>query len=173
MTRRLLPADRADQPDRERREDELPGGAGGRSEAERHRAILGRQELAESRQHDVEGATRETEADQHAGRHVEGEGSRGDRHQGEAGRVEEDPDRQHPHCPEAVGDGPHERLPDAPEQVLQGKREGVGVAAPAIGADDRRLEEAERRARPEGQHRREAAARDNYGGRAPANRGGL
>jgi hypothetical protein len=75
---------------------------------------------------------------------------------------------QHAHGAEAVGDDAAERLADAPEQILQGKRKGEDVAAPVIGARQRREEEAERRARPERNECDQAAEADGQGRRAPA-----
>ena len=56
------------------------------------------------------------------------------RHQGEAERVQERADAQHPHRAEAIGDRAGERLRHAPQQVLDREREREHVAAPAIGA---------------------------------------
>src|SRR6266849_62088 len=73
----------------------------------------------------------------------------------------------HPHGAEAVGDGAGEGLADAPQQVLDREREGEYVAAPAVRLRPGLEEEAERRSRPEGQDRDQAAADDDHGRGAP------
>ena len=108
-----------------------------------------RHELAERRQHAPERAAGKAEADQHAGRSIEQRRAGGMRHQRQTERVQQRAGAQHPHGAEAVGDDAAERLADAPQQVLQREREGEDVAAPVIGARQRREKEAERRARPE------------------------
>src|SRR5581483_5672927 len=59
------------------------------------------------------------------------------------------------------------RLRRAVNQRLRGDRKREHLAAPAVRIRHRREEQAERRARPEPDHRDEAAADDDYGGRAP------
>ena len=68
---RRLPAEIVDHRDAERREQELPERAGRGAGAERKAALLGRQQLAERRQHQVERTAGQTEADQDAGAEIE------------------------------------------------------------------------------------------------------
>ena len=63
-----LPAEQADQRDRERRKQKLSERAGRGAEAEGGRAPLRRHQLAERANHDGESTARQAEADQDAGR---------------------------------------------------------------------------------------------------------
>ncbi len=128
---------------------------------------LRRQELAERRQHDRKRAAGKTEADQYAGGDIEHRRAGRLRHQRQARGVKQRADAEHPHRAEAVGDDAAERLADAPQQILQRQRKGEDVAAPVIGARQRREEEAERRARPERDERDQAAEADDQRRRAP------
>ena len=75
---------------------------------------------------------------------------------------------KHAHAAEAIGNDPAERLADAPEQILYREREGEDVAAPMIGARQRREKKTERRARPECDQRNQAAEADHQRRRPPA-----
>jgi hypothetical protein len=147
--KRLLPADRIDQHDGQRRIEELPERAGRGTEPEGERAPFRRQELSERRENDDERGAGQAEADERAGRYVEQRRARRMRHQGEAGGEHQGAGTEHPHGAEAVGDDAGERLADAPQEILEGEPEGEDVPPPMIGLRHRRQEEAERGARPE------------------------
>ena len=71
---RRLPAEIVDHRHAERREQELPERSGRGAGAECYAALLGRQQLAEGRQHQIERAARQTEADQDAGAEISDSG---------------------------------------------------------------------------------------------------
>ena len=159
--RGFLPADRIDQRAGNRGKQELSERAGRRARAERNAAPLFWQDFAESRQHHVERATRQTEADQPACRHRQTGRRIGIGHHHLPQPVKQSPDTQHPCGAETVGHRPCEGLADAPEQVLDRHREGEHLAAPAMAGRHRDLEQADRRPRPEGHHADQTARRQN------------
>ena len=165
---RLLPADGVDQRHAQRRIQELAEGARGGAGAEGERAPAFRQELAESRQHDAEGAAGEAEADEDAGRNAEKKRRVGVGHQREPDGIENPAAAEHPHGAEAIGQHAGKRLARAPQDVLDREREAEHIAIPAVRLRLRRQEQAERRARPEAEHGDEAAAQHDHERRAPA-----
>ncbi len=88
-------------------------------------------------------------------------------HERETGGIKHRTCAQHFHRAVAVGDHAGERLANAPQQVLDRDRERENVAAPVIGARQRRQEEAERRARSECDDREHTAEHNDHHRRAP------
>ena len=164
---RRLPAEIVDHRHAERREQELPERAGRGAGAERKAALLHRQQLAESRQHEVERTAGETKTDQDAGAEIERQRRRGIAHQQQAAGIEQRADDHHAQDAEPVGDRARDRLAQSPQQVLQRQREAEDVAAPGEFPAHRLDEEAEARARPETQQRNRASADDDHQRRPP------
>ena len=160
------------QRDRQRREQELAERAGRGAGAERKRPPSLRHQLAEGADHHGERATGKAETDQHAGRQVQFQRRAGVGHPDDAGDVEQQPADQHPDRAEAVGERARERLAGAPQQHLDRQRQREHVAAPAVGGAHRPEEEAERRARPEGDEADQAAADQDDRRRAPGRQAG-
>ena len=169
---RRLPAEIVDHRDAERREQELPERAGRGAGAERKAALLGRQQLAERRQHQVERTARQPEADQDAGAEIERQRRRRITHQKQTAGIEQRADDHHAQDAEAIGDGARDRLAQAPQQVLQRQREAEHVASPGEVAAHRLDEKAEARARPEAQQRDQASADDDDQRRPPGAKAG-
>src|SRR5262249_7265391 len=90
------------------------------------------------------------------------------RHQENAGGVEDRAGAEHAWRTVLVRDRTGERLPQAPEQILDRERQPKHITAPAVGARQRRQKETERRARPETDDRNDATESDQDRRRAPA-----
>jgi hypothetical protein len=88
-------------------------------------------------------------------------------HHENAGGIKQGTDDDDPHRAEAVGDRARKRLSGTIEQRLHRDRQREDLAVPAVGRRQRREEEAERRARPEPDHRDQAAAEHDHCGCAP------
>ncbi len=161
---RALPAVIADESDAERRIEELAERTRRGAGAEGHRALFGRQQLAEGREHEVERRAGKAETDQHAAGDRQRRRVGRNRHQVEAGSIEQRAAPEHLERAETIGNRAHERLADAPHQVLDRQCEGEDIAAPAVGGDNRLLEKAHRRARAEAERRDGAAGEDDEAG---------
>jgi hypothetical protein len=159
-----------DQRHRQRREQELSERSGRRSRAEGERAPLRRHQPAERADHHGEGGAGQAETDHHAGAEMEHRRRLGIGHGRQAERIEHRARAEHRHRAEAIRHRTGHGLGGAPQQHLDRECQREQVAAPAVGARHRREEEAEPRARPEAQHRDQAAANQDDGGRAPGHR---
>jgi hypothetical protein len=158
---RGLPAEIVDHRYAERREQELTERSGGGSGAERYAALLERQQLAERRQHQIERAARQSEADQDPGADIKRQRRRRVAHHEETAGVENSADTHDAQDAEPVSDRAGKRLPQPPQQVLSREREAENVAAPGKIPAHRLNEKAEARSRPEAQQTDRATADDN------------
>ena len=149
-----------DEADAERRKQELPDGARCGAKPEGDTVILFRQEPREGGNHQEEGGSRDPHADQHSGRQGQRADFGGVGHDIKANRVEDRADGQGSGGAETVGQHARDRLRRPPHQVLDRNRKGKTFPAPALGVGHRNHEEAEYRARAEGQDPDHAARCD-------------
>jgi hypothetical protein len=163
----VLPSDLVDQHHREWREQELTEGACGGAGAEGERPPFRRQQFAECTHHDHEGRAGKSEANDYAGRQMQGRRAARIGHQRKAERIENRPCAEHLRRAEAVRQGSGEGLAGTPEQHLNSKREREYVAAPAVCAGYRREEKPERGARSKAEHPDRATANQDDGRRTP------
>ena len=145
---RRLPAEIVDHGHAERREQELPERSGGGAGAKRNAAPLGRQQLAERGQHQIERTAGQSEADQDAGADIERQRRRGVAHHEQTAGVQNCADTHHAQDAEPVGDRAGNRLAQSPQQILNGEREAEHVAAPGKLPAHRLNEKAEARSGP-------------------------
>ena len=111
-------------------ERELAEGARSSRKTHRPGAPVFGHEPPESGDGDGEGSAGQPETDQHARGQVEGERRGACGHETDSHRVNSAADREYPCGAVAVGYGSGERLPDAPDKVLDRYRQGEDFQAP-------------------------------------------
>src|SRR5215213_2961046 len=137
----------------ERGKHELPERTRGGGETHGLRAPVLRNQPAQRGDDDGERGARETEADEHTGREVEGQRRRAYGHERDTSGVDDATGGEYAGRAVAVGHGPGERLSHAPHDVLYRYRKGEHLGRPATPLADRRREQPKARPQPVGDKR--------------------
>ena len=158
---RLLPADIGKQRTAKRGEQELPERTGGRPDPESERALFCRNTSSKGGQHEGKRRKGDPEANKDTRRDMQGNGALRVDHEQEACHVEHGAECHR--LPGAVAVGHHagKRLPDSPDEVLDGNRERKDLPAPVPGVRHRLEKQSHCRAGAEGNKRNQASADDD------------
>src|SRR5918994_2158285 len=114
----------------ERGEHELAERTSGGGETHGLRAPVLRNEPSQRGDNDGERRAREPQADEHAGREVEGQRGRAHGHEGDAGGIDDAAGGEHAGRSVTVSHRPGEGLPDAPDEVLDRYGQGEDFGRP-------------------------------------------
>ena len=140
---RHRPADAVQQGAADRGERELPEGAAGRRDAERHAALFRRHRAPHRAQHHREAGGADTDPDQQALAQMQPERIVGPCHPEQTGDVDHGPQQDDPYRTVTVGERAEEGLGDPPDDALNRDGEREGLARYAEIEAYRRAEEAE------------------------------